>query len=185
MKYLYTPQDIAVFALVSDFTQSDERYIIRDIWENDKRSISAKYRQDFNLFQRHIQLELSKIDGALSDIDELNILMRDTEHTFCIDGSINEYGIIESCFKIIKLELTYVEGKDYRKIKLRRLLKKFGYKRRSSQLIEHIQRTLTALGLKTFLKGHVPCNIEEINIDDMVMIRLKQGSVAKDTTTMR
>lgn len=172
MKYLFTPQDIAVFALASDFTQSDERDVIRDIWENDKPSIPAKYRQDYPLFRRHINLELSKYDGALSDVDELNILMCDTEHAFYVDGSINEQGIIESYFKIIKLGLTYVEGKDYRKIKLRRLLRQFGYKRRSAQLVEYIQRTLVALGLKTYLKGYAPCNIAEIGIDDMVMIRL-------------
>lgn len=175
MNYLYTAQDIAVFILASNLRQSDERSVIREIWENDKPFITPIYQQDFLLFRRHINLELSKLAGALSDIDELNILMRDTEHAFFVDGSINEQGIVESYFKIIKLGLIYIEGKEYRKIKLRRLLKKFGYKRRSAQLLEYIQRTLAVLGLKTYLKGYVPCDIAEIDIDDMVMIRLENN----------
>lgn len=173
MKYLYTPQDIAVFFLIADFTQTDERTILQDIWENDSQSVPAKYRRNLSLYRRHINLEFAKFDGADDDFDELNILMSDTEHAFFLDGSINEQGIIESYFKIIKLSLTYVEGKDYRKIKLRRLLKRFGYKRRSAQLVEYIERTLRALGLETYLRGRVPCNTAEIDIDDMVMIRLK------------
>jgi len=116
--------------------------------------------------------EQEQYDGSLDDLDELNLLMRDTEHSLCIDGTINKQGIIESYFKIIKLEFMYVPKKDYSKIKLRRLLKMFGYKRRSAQLVDSIKRTLGALKLKTYLRGYVPCDIAEIGIDDMVMIRL-------------
>jgi hypothetical protein len=97
--------------------------------------------------------------------------MRDTGHMFCVDGVLNEQCIIEEYFKIIKLELAYGKGKDYRKIKLRRLLKVFGYKRRSVQLVDNIRRVLGALKLKTYLRDYVPCDIAKIGIDDMVMIR--------------
>ena len=172
MKYLFTPYDIAVFFLASDFTQSYERTVLRCIWENNKGALPAKYRKDEALFRRHIFFELSIFDGSLDDLDELNLLMRDTDNAFHIDGTINEQGVIESYFKIIKLELMYVPDKDYSKIKLRRLLKVFGYKRRSAQLADSIRRTLGALKLKTYLHGYVPCDIAEIGIDDMVMIRL-------------
>ena len=173
MKYLYTPYDIAVFFLVSDFKQSHERVVLHDIWENGKDSIAAKYRKDEVLFRRRAYFELSKFDGSLDDLDELNILMHDTDHSLCIDGTIDEQGIIESYFKIVKLGLTYIPNKDYSKIKLRRLLKGFGYKRRSAQLVGGIRRTLDALKLKTYLRDYIPCDISEIGMDDMVMIRLK------------
>ena len=172
MKYLYTPYDIAVFFVVSDFTRSYEQAVLRNLWENDTSSLPAKYRKDKTLFRRHINFELSKFDGSLDDLDELNILMSDTESPFSLDGGINEQDIIESYFKIVKLELSYVPNRDYSKIKLRTLLKAFGYKRRSSQLVANIQRTLKTLQLKTYLKGYERCNIAEISIDAMVMIRL-------------
>ena len=173
MKYLYTPYDIAVFFFVSDFPQSYERTVLHEIWEGNKGLIPAKYRIDETMFRRHIFFELSKFDGSLDDLDELNLLLRDTERSLLIDGTINEQGVIESYFKIIKLRLTYVSGRSYCKIKLRTLLRSFGYKRRSPQLVVGIQRTLRALELKTYLRDYVECNIAEIGIDDMVMIRLK------------
>ncbi|MCL2120893.1 MAG: hypothetical protein FWH28_01410 [Clostridiales bacterium] len=173
MKYLYTPYDIAVYFIVSDFNQSYERVVLNSIWENEANLLQAKYRTDKILFKRDVYYELSKFDGSLDGIDELNLLMSDTDHALSLDGTINEQGIIESYFKIMKLELTYVPNREYRKIKLRTLLKCFGYKRRSPQLVENIQRSLETLRLETYLKGYVPCNIAEIDIDDIVMIRLK------------
>ena len=173
MKYLYTPYDIAVFFFAADFTKSIERAVLHDIWKNG--NLPDKYRKDESLFRRHVYHDLSKFDGSLDDVDELNLLTRDTEHAFCIDGAVNEQGIVESYFKVIKLELTYLKGKDFRKIKLRSLLKQFGYKKRSAQLVAGIQHILDALELKTYLKGYVSCDIAEIDIDDTLMIRLKTG----------
>ena len=173
MKYLYTPYDIAVFFVVSDFTQSHERTVLREIWENDKGSIPAIYRSDEALFRRHTYFEFSKFDGSLDDLDELNLLLLDTDSSLCFDDTINEQGIIESYFKIIKLSLTYVPGRSYYKIKLRTLLKWFGYKKRSLQIVNGIRRTLISLGLKTYLRDYMPCDIAEIGIGDMVMIRLR------------
>lgn len=179
MTYLYTPQDIAAFLLAADFTQSDERAIIKELWENKKASLPAQYRTDLALFRRHIYRELSKFNGLSTDLDELNILLKDTEHAFCVDGSINEQGIIDSYFKIVKLGLIYTEGKDYQRIKLRRLLKEFGYKRRSARLVEYVECTLATLGLETYLRGYVPCSISEIDVDDMIVIRLKDRNLLK------
>lgn len=173
MKYLYTPYDVAVFCLYADFTSSDERVIVSDIWENSKGAIPAKYRDNLSLYKREISLERFKLEDMQGDLDQLNLLMSDTEHAYCVDGTLDEQGIIESYFKIIKLSLTHIEGCDYRKIKLRRMLRQFGYKRRSPQLVASIKRTLSALELKTYLRVYVPCDVSDIDVDDMIMIRLK------------
>ena len=107
-------------------------------------------------------------------MDELNLLMQDMDHCN-IDGSVNEQGVIESFFKIIKLQLTYTPDKAYRKIKLRTLVGRFGYKRRSVNLIVYIDEALEFLGLVTYLRGYVTCNITEIKLDDTVIIRLKNN----------
>ena len=173
MKLYYTPYDIAVFLIATNFTRSDERAVLKDIWKNNSIPIPDIYQHDEITFRKKVNFEIAKFDGVLGDIDELNILLKDTEHSLSVENTIDERSIIESYFKIIKLELTYIYNKDCRKIKLRRLLKAFGYKRRSPQLVANVQRALNALGLKTYLKGYVPCDIAKINIDDMVIIRLK------------
>jgi len=176
MKYLYTPKDFAVFFLVSDFSWSYERVIINDVFHSKINLVPVKYRKNKKLFFQHIYNEISKFDGTLDDEDfiALTLLLRDTDQPLQIEYKINsEKNFLERYFKIIKFELLYIKDRDYKKVKLRRLLKVFGYKRRSQKLIENIKRTLSALGLSTYLKNHIPCNIAEINIDDMIIIRLK------------
>lgn len=173
MKYLYTPTDIAIFFLTTDFTISDEKAIIDDIWRYYKSSIWYKYRKNKEHFRRSIYNEISKYDGTFDEIDELNLILQDLDTFVDINSSTHEEGVIESYFKLIKLHLTFVEGREYRKIKLRNLLGRFGYKRRTQQLTECIERTLKQLGLSSYLKGYVPCSIREIKLDDVIIIRLK------------
>jgi len=171
MNLLYTPHDIAVFLIFSNFTQSDERFVLNDIWKNENALIEYKYRQNEVLLRRHVYTELSKLDGTLN-LDELKILLQGMDVELSIESETYEQCIIESYFKVIKLELKYVYGLKQFKIKLRNLLKDFGYKRRSAKLVKSIKNTLRVLGLKTYSKKRVLCDIANINIDDMIMIRL-------------
>jgi len=172
----YTPLDIAIFLFVSNFAQSEEREVIQGIWEKEIKSIQTEYRMSKILFKRHIYFELAKLDDArngFNEINELDILLKDTGQTFDISSIINEQEIIEHYFKTIKLELTYNKRNSYRKIKLRQLLKQFGYKRRSAKLVDDMRHVINTLGLKTYLKNRILCDIGEISIDDMIMLRLE------------
>lgn len=172
MKYLYVPNDIAVFFISADFTISDERKILDDLWQIKDECIWWKYRSNKEKFIRAVYNEISKYHFC-DDYDEINIILSDVGSEFYLSNSIDEQGAIERYFKTIKLCLTYVDGVDFRKIRLRSLIGKFGYKRRNVVLIEHINKTISTLGLKTFLKGRVPCNIGQVKLDDVVIIRLK------------
>jgi hypothetical protein len=173
VKYFYTPSDLAVYFLISDFAVSDERQIINFLWERQQSAILPEYRTSIRFFRNSVYNKISEYDCTLDEIDELNLLMQDMDYSFT-DEDFIEQGIIESFFKIIRLQLTYTPNKEYRKIKLRTLIGRFGYKRRSAILIDYIDEALKTLGLVTYLRGYVPCNIAEIKLDDTVIIRLKQ-----------
>jgi len=171
VKYLYTPNDLAIYFLISNFQVAQEKRILDSLWEQQNSAILPEHRTNKKLFRNTVYTDLSKYDCTLDELDELNLLMKDLE--YCdIDGSVNEQGVIESYFKIIKLQLTYTPDKEYRKIKLRTLIGRFGYKRRSAKLIIYIDEALKSLGLVTYLRGYVPCNVAEIKIEDTVIIRL-------------
>ncbi|KAF1084006.1 hypothetical protein SPSYN_02918 [Sporotomaculum syntrophicum] len=174
MKYFYTPNDLAVYFIMSDLTVSDERKVINELWEQQNATIWPKYRTSKAHFKHSIYNELNKYDITYDELDELNILLQDLDASYNIDGTINEQGVIESFFKIIKLQLTYTPNKGYRKIKFRNLIGVFGYRRRSAQLVEYIEKTLRNLGLVANLRGFAPCNITEIKLDDTIIIRLKR-----------
>ena len=68
-------------------------------------------------------------------------------------------------------------GIAYRKVKLRKLLRDFGYKRRSEKLTSRIQQAIDKLELKIYLRGYVPCSIDAISLEDVIVIRLGEGSM--------
>ena len=57
-------------------------------------------------------------------------------------------------------------------IKLRTLLKQYGYRRRSAKLLEHLEQCMVFYQLQPYLRGGIPCKLSEISIDEMVVFRL-------------
>jgi hypothetical protein len=174
VNYLFMPIDIAVYFVISNFPVSEEKRILESLWNGHNSTISPEYRTNKKLFRNSIYNDLAEYDCTDDELDELNLLMQDMDYRY-FDDSSKEQSIIEGFFKIIKLQLTYTPNMEYRKIKLRTLIARFGYKRRSANLIDYIDDALKSLGLVTYLRGYVPCNITEIKLDDMVIIRLKNN----------
>ena len=58
------------------------------------------------------------------------------------------------------------------RIKLRTLLKQYGYKRRSQLLLQHINRCMLFYHLGATLRGGVPCSIEDADLDQMLTFRV-------------
>ena len=56
---------------------------------------------------------------------------------------------------------------------MRTLLKEFNYKRRYPIFINRFKKSMKALGLISYLKDMELYDINEVNLDDMIMIRLK------------
>lgn len=56
-------------------------------------------------------------------------------------------------------------------MKLRTLLSELGYKRRSPNNIAYIYDCLLFYHIETTLKGNIPCNIESVDIDDMIVFK--------------
>ncbi|WP_235829605.1 hypothetical protein [Clostridium nigeriense] len=81
---------------------------------------------------------------------------------------------VEAFFRFIKLRLIYIENYNFIKIKLRTLLRNFGYKRRSENIVNNVKRTIKALRLESYLRDYQVCDINEIDIDDTIIIRLKE-----------
>lgn len=172
MSYTYTPNDIAVFLLLADLPIQKEQIVLRVLWEREKPHFSSGYQSNETLFKRHVHSELSAYCSG-DALDKLVLFLSDSGDKFQALSPEFEQSIIWHYFKVVRLELSYIEGKDYHKIKLRRLFKQFGYKRRSSALLQNIQSVLDELSLQTHLKGRISCNIADVDIDDMIMIRLK------------
>jgi hypothetical protein len=172
MNYIYTPNEIAVFLLKANFSLTEEQGVLNSLWE-EKKHISKRYRQNKYSFVLAVQREINSYSN-LDRIDELDLIMRDVDPNYILQNPEQERDYILHFFIVIRLKLLYTKGKGFYKIKFRRLLKCFGYKRRSQTFVQNLTHTMAKLSLKPYLRGHVPCDLNLIDIDDMVIIRLKQ-----------
>lgn len=173
MKYLYTPFDVAVYFTLSNLTISEEQIVLIELWEKRNILIRFLYRKEKKQFLNSVKHELHRLEGTLDCADELNLILKDMGSKFSLGESNYEQGVIESYFKIIKLKLIYTPGTDYCKIKLRNLIGKFGYKRRTAALVECIKKTINSLELKAYIRGWEPCDIGNVPLGDIIIIRLK------------
>ena len=57
------------------------------------------------------------------------------------------------------------------RMKLRTLLSKLGYKKRSKKIIRDIYDCLLFYHIETSLKGNIPCSVETVDIDDMLTFK--------------
>ena len=172
-KYLYNPKDIAIFFDYSDFKLSDENKIKEDIWENRESLLAPQYRKDKNKFINEISkyMVILSLTKYKKELDEINKIFKELGNEYEMTLLEEEEYYVETFFKFIKLRLIYTENCKFVRLKLRTLLKNFGYKRRSENLVNNIKRTMRELNLNCFIKDYKICDINEVDLDDTLIIR--------------
>lgn len=177
-EYKFVPEDIAGFFITSDLTHKEQSDILTDIFEKHNDSIASAYRNDFLLFKKNISDIMILCESDNETFDEVRFIMWEIG-----GGDITpyeeDYDVFSAYFKLIKLQLMY-SGINCKKIKLRTLLKDFGYKRRTAELVDKMNKAFDALGLVTYLKNREPCDVGQIDIDDMIVIRLGEDKKMSD-----
>lgn len=173
MNCLYTPFDLAVYFKTENFRITEKHEIIESLWERREELLSAEYHKEKKQFVNSLNHELYKMDGLLDCVDEINLILKEMGSKYRVSESEFEQDVIESFFKVIKLRLTFTPGKAGCRIKLRTLIDRFGYKRRTAALVDRINRTVNSLGLETFLFARYECDIGDVSLDRFIIFRLK------------
>lgn len=168
-KYKFTIYDLALYLLLEDFSHNHTNNIIMDMFYSHNDLISDKYAKDFIKFKRMIFDKLFEYELDNNTYNEAEIIMKEVNERspFENDESTDYFA---GYFKQIKLQLMYSDI-SYRKIKLKKLLKDFGYRRRTPDLMDNINDALNSLELSTYLKNYKLCDIRNISLDDMIIIR--------------
>ena len=105
---------------------------------------------------------------------ELVAIQRDLKHldrTLQLDQLSGYFSDFDIFFKSCRIKILYC-SRNYVKIKLRTLLERYGYKRRSSLIIQYIKHCLTFYNLQVAVRGGDICDIETVEIDEMLMFRV-------------
>lgn len=168
-KYKIIPQDVAVYLFLENASHKRENEVLWDLFENHHQMIVRDYCKSYLQFKQSVMnlLNIYALDDA--SYNEAERILQEIENAELY--SDEEVDCFAAYFKLIWLQLMY-SGISYRKMKLRNLLRDFGYKRRTTLLIHNIQQAIDNLGLRIYLRGYVSCDMCDISLDDMIVIRL-------------
>ena len=98
--------------------------------------------------------------------------MMTSDNTIEPEQYMSDFSNLDLFFKKIRIQILYGKGNDYVRVKLRTLLKHYGYKRRSQLLIQHINRCLYFYHLEITVRGGIPCSIEDATLDQMLIFHV-------------
>lgn len=175
-KFLYTPYELALIIRFYNMDIVTSVEFLEKIFKYDNAFIEIKYR--------HVQKKF-----MLAVMDMLNYLSNQEQfelETIAINQDINDLGLKNNIqnnfssalnvnniiFKEIRLKIQYINKNGYTKMKLRTLLNKLGYKKRSAMIINYILDCLLFYHISVSLKSNVKCDIEQVNLDKLLTFRI-------------
>lgn len=179
INYLYTSFDIAAYLIIEDLKASRKQIVLTSLWQRRNIDLEERLRKDRRFFTSSVNNKINKLSECDSEFDELHIILQELGLGCDISLPETKREVVASYFKVVKLRLTYSDGTDHIRMKLKTLLGIFGYKRRTSAFMVIINETIENLGLATYLKGYTPCDISVIPINKMITIRLESECLRK------
>lgn len=171
----YSALDIAVIVSSMQLGCRDESRILDQIWAGEKAFLDASYRTNQKKFILDTYHWLQYFyDKPIID-REFPVIQKDLAHSnraLQAEQLTGDFSDLDLFFKSIRIRILYGYRNDYVRIKLRTLLKQYGYKRRSQLLLQHINRCMLFYHLEATLRGGVPCSIEDADLEQMLTFRV-------------
>ncbi|MCR5541179.1 MAG: hypothetical protein K6F71_10240 [Ruminococcus sp.] len=170
-KYKFTPLDFYNYILLYDLRFSEQNRIIEDFFKAHNSELASTYRKDLSLLRKeinNIKICNTAIDGEL---DEVAVILNELKVKYKFTPQKEDY-LFADYFKMLKLQLLY-SGITYKKVKLRTILTKFGYKKRTEQVRKDLVNAINNLGLHPYLSKRAECEITKIPLDSIISFRLQ------------
>ena len=174
-KLCYSALDIALIVSNMQLGCRDESRIFDLIWREEKAFLVISYRTNQRKFILDTYYWMQYLYDKLTIDKEFPAIQKDLAHSNRFlqeDQLTSDFSDLDLFFKSIRIRILYGNGNDYVRIKLRTLIKQYGYKRRSQLLLQHINRCMMFYHLEITLRGGVPCSIEDVNLDQMITFRV-------------
>lgn len=171
----YTAIDIAVILLALNLKSDEETELLNVIWESETSFISAEYRKDQKKFLLDVKYWMHYFYGKESFDAEYPVIQKDfvaTGHEIDVSKFTDDFSNLDLYFKNLRIRILYYGTQPYVRIKLRTLLRIYGYKRRSPQILNYINNCLYFYHIKSYLRNGLECNITEVSLDDMIIFRV-------------
>lgn len=184
--FLYSPGYLAEIIYDLDLSDRIVNNLLVQIWETEKCFLFVEHQKNKKKFIRDVMDETNYLFHC-ADIDaESNVVNRDLAAIGADELEYDEedFNYINKMFIEMRLKMLFIGNQDYTRIKFKTLLECYGYKRRTAALLTYINKCLYFYHIETYLRDNIPCNIEDVKLDDIITFRVLENkrSLIKNNT---
>lgn len=170
-----TPQDFSILFNYFDIGVRQQIQIIDDIWEQYRWVLPLKYRKNSHkkdllrnvLYQIDYLYQKEEIDGSIEIVEknasEFGISLKTEKLTMDYDG-------ISESFKKIWFQIHYINSTGYTRAKLRTILDKYNYRRRTERFCRYFDENVYFYKLACTVKGE-SFDVRTVPLDTMITFR--------------
>ena len=155
-----------------DFNEQDKIELIHNIYDYEKAFIHPKYQNNKKLFIKRI-LEFTDYLYFKDDLDKesesIKKHMQELGHKFTDQYLLLKKPPLNFFFVTTRLQLLF-NNKNYVRIKLRTLLKSYGYKKKSEKILKHLEKCMYFYHVQAF-RADKEIDIFKTDIDDMITFK--------------
>lgn len=170
----YSPYSLAILISIRDLSEKEIGRFLEIIWKYENHLLDPKYRSSFRSFILdtyywiHYFYDKTTLDAEFPSVQKD---MLGVGGSAVSDKFTSEFPDLDLFFQNMRIRIIYDGYQDYVRIKLRTLLKAYGYQRRSKLLMEYMNHCMDSLRLKVFLRGGVECTLQDAALNDMLTFR--------------
>ena len=170
LRTYYTPENIAYYCYENNLIIKQLFSLIDVIYEKEFIFIQPEYKYDKESFITRLMNYLSFLADKEEYLKEINEVKNYYKELNIALNTVEETSTLDYFFIKTRLDLVFFNV-SYKRIKFRTLLKKYGYKRRSSKFKSRIIKGMIFYHIKGYC-NHVEININTIDIDDTITFKL-------------
>ena len=170
----YDSYSVAYFAVSQEMGSKTQLKFMDELYDKEHEFLHPLYKENKRSFVSDVLYwttyltDKEKLDAEFPAIEkDFKALGR----RFIHDRFMSDYPDFDMFFMIMRLRIVFSEEKKYVRMKLRTLLKNYGYRRRSDAITSHIRDCLMFYHIQPYLRDGVECDIRKISIDDMISFR--------------
>ncbi|MBP3805706.1 MAG: hypothetical protein J6I76_17765 [Oribacterium sp.] len=171
----YDSYSVAYFVVSQEMGTKTQMEFLDKLYEQEYEFLHPIYKgnkKDFIsdvLYWTDYLVDKEKLDKEYPVVEKD---FKATGRQFIRENMMSDYPEFDLFFMLLRLRILYLDGKDYVRMKLRTLLKHYGYKRRSDAITSHIKDCMMFYHIQPYLRGEEECDIRKIDLDDMITFRV-------------
>lgn len=167
--------DLADLLRLRDLEAKEEAALLDKMWEEEQAFLSLDLKKSKRIFLLDVAYWSLYLREKPYIGQEFPVIQRDAaDCDACLsqEAFLSDFSDLDLYFKEVRFCLRFFSDCGYVRIKLRTLLKQYGYRRRSAKLPEHLEQCVVFYHLQPYLRGEIHCKLSEIPVDEMLVFRL-------------